>query len=217
MRQVYKPPTINLEESVVIKPLNFQTAIVEIEGTAPYLQHKFSKKAQGMIRDTQLKGQQARGQKTRSPRDFEADYRAAQYIDAENRFGIPASNFRNALIRACSLVGFKMTIAKMSVFLKADTIDAETGTPLVLIRGIPESTEMMARNADGSADIRVRPMWREWSATLTLQWDADQFSATDVINLLARAGVQVGIGEGRPSSPNSNGMGFGTFQVLTTR
>jgi hypothetical protein len=46
-----------------------------------------------------------------------------------------------------------------------------------------------------------------------LRWDADQFSVNDVMNLLSRAGVQVGIGEGRPFSKNSNGMGWGTWEV----
>jgi hypothetical protein len=57
-------------------------------------------------------------------------------------------------------------------------------------------------------------LWREWEANLPLRWDADQFSATDVFNLTARAGLQVGIGEGRPSSPNSFGLGWGLFEVL---
>ena len=35
----------------------------------------------------------------------------------------------------------------------------------------------------------------------------------DVTNLLMRVGQQVGIGEGRPDSKNSAGMGWGTFNV----
>jgi hypothetical protein len=57
-------------------------------------------------------------------------------------------------------------------------------------------------------------MWREWSATLRIQFDADQFQTSDVANLLARAGLQVGIGEGRPDSKKSAGMGFGQFEVV---
>jgi len=32
--------------------------------------------------------------------------------------------------------------------------------------------------------------------------------------LLARVGMQVGIGEGRPDSKNSAGMGWGLFEVV---
>jgi hypothetical protein len=56
-------------------------------------------------------------------------------------------------------------------------------------------------------------MWRELAAVLNIRYDADQFSATDVMNLIARVGMQVGIGEGRPDSKQSAGMGFGTFEV----
>jgi hypothetical protein len=33
------------------------------------------------------------------------------------------------------------------------------------------------------------------------------------MNLFLRAGLQVGIGEGRPNSPNSFGLGWGRFEV----
>jgi hypothetical protein len=56
-------------------------------------------------------------------------------------------------------------------------------------------------------------MWREWGLTLKVKFDADQFSATDVTNLLLRAGLQVGVGEGRPDSRESAGLGWGTFEI----
>lgn len=34
-----------------------------------------------------------------------------------------------------------------------------------------------------------------------------------MVNLLSRAGLQVGIGEGRPDSKKSAGMGYGLFTV----
>ena len=36
----------------------------------------------------------------------------------------------------------------------------------------------------------------------------------DVVNLMARVGMQVGIGEGRPDSKASAGLGNGLFQIL---
>ncbi len=70
------------------------------------------------------------------------------------------------------------------------------------------------RNANGGVDLRARPMWPEgWRANVTFRWDADQFSATDVANLLARAGIQVGVGEGRPDSKMSAGVGWGQFEI----
>ena len=47
-----------------------------------------------------------------------------------------------------------------------------------------------------------------------MRYDADQFTAVDIANLMMRVGVQVGIGEGRPDSKTSTGMGWGTFEVI---
>jgi hypothetical protein len=108
-----------------------------------------------------------------------------------------------------------MTRAKMSLFVAADGFDKLDGTPLVRItKGKPHYVEHAVRNATGVADIRARPMWDEgWEADVTLTWDSDQFTQADVANLLLRSGMQVGIGEGRPDSKNSAGMGWGLFQL----
>ena len=72
---------------------------------------------------------------------------------------------------------------------------------------------MAVRNATGGPDIRVRPIWREWSADVRVRYDADQFTLNDVTNLMDRVGMQVGIGEGRPDSRQSAGLGWGTFRL----
>jgi hypothetical protein len=59
-------------------------------------------------------------------------------------------------------------------------------------------------------------MWAAgWEARPTFRWDADQFSENDMVNLLARAGAQVGVGEGRPDSKMSAGCGWGEFEIVT--
>ena len=67
-----------------------------------------------------------------------------------------------------------------------------------------------------TVDLRARPMWDSgWSATVRVTFDLDQFSLQDVGNLMMRVGRQVGIGEGRPDSRNSAGMGWGLFDIAT--
>jgi len=105
-----------------------------------------------------------------------------------------------------------MTRAKLSVFILHDGIDEREGMPLVKItKGTPERNLAPVRLANGNVDIAVRPLWREWQATLRIRYDADQFTLEDVANLLERAGMQVGVGEGRPDSKDSAGIGYGTF------
>jgi hypothetical protein len=201
---------------VVIKEPLFQVAALRIRGTAPYVQHAFSEKSKNTMIETQEAGQQAQSKRKRAPKDFDALYHAAMHIARQGWNGIPAPAFRNAMISACRTVGFKMTLAKLSVFVEADGFDRLTGEPLVKItKGKPQKHWATARNDNGSTDVRCRPMWPDgWEATVRVRWDADQFSAVDVVNLFSRAGAQVGIGEGRADSPNSAGLGWGFFMVM---
>ena len=112
------------------------------------------------------------------------------------------------------MVGFKMTLAKQAIFILQDGVDKDDGTPLVKItEGSPRPFESYVRLPTGVPDIRERPMWEKWAAIVRIQFDGDVFTLEDVTNLLARAGGQVGIGEGRPFSKKSHGMGWGTFEV----
>lgn len=198
-------------EVLTIPAPNLKVLEVRIIGESPYVQHRFYKKAE--IQATQEAGSTARSKKNRKARDFDDDYEQAKHRSAEGWLGIPASAIRNAMIAACRLVGYQMTKAKLSVFCLADGEGAEDGQGLVRIEGEPEQTVMYVRNQTGVVDLRARPMWRKWSAVVRLRYDADQFTANDVMNLLARAGMQVGIGEGRPGSKDSAGMGYGLFTV----
>ena len=202
----------NLE--IKITAPNFKRAAIAIRGTSPMVQHKFSEKARNTMVAIQEEGSQSRKGRKRDPKDFNAVYEAAKHVSTEGWCGIPASAFRNAMISACRIVGFKMTLAKLSLFVDADGYGSD-GTPLVKItKGEPVQHLAPARNANGSTDIRCRPMWHEWEAKLRLRWDGDQFSPTDIANLLSRVGAQVGIGEGRADSRMSSGMGWGFFELV---
>lgn len=200
-------------EALVIKAPNMETAEFRIVGQAPYVQHKFSEKARRIMLEAQQLGTKAKNRKVREARDIEAEYEGAMHRDRAGNYGIPAPAFRSAMISACRLVGFQMTKAKLSVFVEADGFDETDGTPLVHIEGEPEMHQTAVRLESGVASISVRPMWREWAATLRVRYDLDQFSHVDVANLLMRAGMQVGIGEGRPDSKKSHGMGWGLFTL----
>lgn len=201
-------------QTVQIKAPNLQTTIFRIIGTSPFVQAKFSEKAKNQIRETQQAGSQAKSKKVREPKDFDAVCDASVHYSKEGWPGIPAGAFRAAMISACRLVGFKMTLAKLSVFVEADGFDRDEGTPLVrLIADKYRRVDMHVRNATGVVDLRSRPMWDEWQADVKVKYDADQFSIADISNLMSRVGQQVGIGEGRPDSKSSAGMGWGTFRL----
>lgn len=210
-------------EVVRITPPRMTIVQFPVRGTEPLVTNKFSQKARNMMKEAQQAGSQGRSKKVRQPKDFQECFENAIHYSTEGWPGVPASAYRSSMISACRLVGFKMTIAKMAIFVQGDGYDKE-GTALVRIYG-KDATEEDAkdrpiyredpvRNDSGVADIRARPMWLPgWRSVIKIKVDLDQFSVTDVYNLLSRAGQQVGIGEGRPDSKNSHGMGWGVFEV----
>lgn len=202
-------------KTVTIAPPNFGLAEFMIVGTRPLVQHRFGKKAIDTMVDRQRQGSRAAKGTKREPRDFERDFQEAQHVSTEGWHGIPASSFRAAMISACRLCGFVMTKAKLAVFVEPDGVDRQDATPLVrLIAGEPTMHVMPARNDDQSTDIRCRAMWPVgWQAVVRVRFDADLFSEADIANLIARAGLQVGVQEGRPDSPRSNGMDWGLWSV----
>jgi len=194
---------------------NFKTAIFTIVGNAPYVQNKFSQKISDQMHDKQVAGSTAKKGAKRDGKNFEEAYQGAMHTSSDGWHGIPAPAFRNAMVSACRIVGFQMTKAKLAVFIEADGFDPDDATPLVKItKGEPKYSELPVRVANGQPDLRARPMWDVgWQAIVRVRFDADMFTLEDITNLMMRVGQQVGVGEGRPDSKNSTGMGWGTFDL----
>jgi hypothetical protein len=204
------------EATVTIRAPDIRTAEFMIRGTAPLVVHAFSAKARAQIRAKQEAGSTAASKRKRDARDFSADLKRALHVSTEGWYGVNAMAFKHALVSACRTVGFKMTLAKLGLFIEPEGFEKETGVPLIQIlseSGFEESV-MPAPNTGGGFDLRIRPMWREWRMKLRISYDADMFTLSDVANLLMRAGRQVGIGEGRPDSKKSVGQSWGTFVVV---
>lgn len=207
-QEAQKPP-----QNVVIKPPNIQRATVRITGKSPYVMNKMSSEARLKMIENMEGGEKSKKGSKREPKDFNKAYESAMHVSTEGWYGIPASGIRSALISACKIVGFHMTKGKLCLFVDPDGFDRDDGQPLVKINGKPTRRDMAVKLGDGSTSIIARPFFDKWHADVTLSWDADMFDASDVMNLLARVGLQVGIGAGRHDSKDSTGMGWGTFEV----
>lgn len=195
------------QRSVAIPPPKFMQASFKISGDILVI-HRFSAKLKDQMRAKAEAGSTAASKKPRPAKDSDKTYEEGRYRSREGWDGFHAGALRNAMISACRLVQFKMTLAKMSIFVEADGRDAqEPQIPLIRIYGKPVRQDDMARVANGQPYVTIRPAYHNWSAIVRIHWDADQFTIADVTNLLSRVGMQVGIGEGRPDSKNSAGMG----------
>jgi hypothetical protein len=189
-------------------------ASVRITGTAPYIQNRFSSENRDKMLATQKEGSAAkRTRKAKAPKDFEKIFKASMHISQEGWHGIPATALRNAMIDACRLTEMDMIRAKMCIFVVSQGLDAENLEPLVRIKGTPRMHIERVKVGIASTDLASRAVFEKWESTFDIEWDDDVFKAQDIVNLLARAGWQVGIGAGRPLSKMSGGTGKGTFKV----
>lgn len=203
-----------VKKTVTISAPKIKTATFEIVGVAPLVIHRFSAKTKNEMKLKMETGKAASSKKNREAKDTDDIYQESRYISKDGWDGFHAGAIRAALISACRLVGFKMTLAKLSVFIEADGWDAqEPQIPLIRIYGKPQKQEDMARVETGQPYVTVRAAFYDWSAKVKIRFDADQFTVDDIYNLLYRVGSQVGIGEGRPDSKKSCGMGWGLFDV----
>src|SRR3546814_12646621 len=93
------------------------------------------------------------------------------------------------MVGACRFVDMKMTEAR-----GAFHIDGE----MLTVQGEPRPREDMVRVGMGTADIRYRPEFPEWSILAAIKFNASVISAEQIANLLSTAGFAIGIGEWRP-------------------
>ena len=82
-------------------------------------------------------------------------------------------------------------------------------TDLIEVAGNPRMRMDMVRiGMQKTPDVRFRPEFVDWSATLRIEYNTDVLTEEIIGNLLYRAGQTVGIGEGRAD------LGWGRFEIV---
>ena len=183
---------------------------IPVVGTAPLITQRWSEKARRMMLDAQ----QSSTRKKREAKDPEALFDAARYRLPDDRDGVPATAFKAAIVHAARLFdGITQVALKQAIVVLGDGRD-DRGDDLVAIDyGELRMREDTPRNATGVADLRYRPQYWPWSATLRVLTIEGQIKdEASVIRLVNAAGFG-GVGEWRPTSPKSVTGTFGTFEV----
>jgi hypothetical protein len=198
---------------IVIEPIRPQIVQIPIIGVTPLVVCAWSEKARRQMLDKQMK-KASRGKEAKDPH---ADYMASRYLSTEGWDGIPAGGVKGALVNACRAVdGLPMTLAKRMVFVRSQGMTAK-GQGLVKVEGTPEMHEGMVRlDNGGTADIRFRAMFKQWSALLEIEFLSSVISAEQVCNLVELAGYIEGLCEHRPGSPKSCTGDWGRFKIQRT-
>jgi len=220
-----------MADIIQIPAPNIKTVEIEVKSSTPLMFHKWSEKAKAQIRDKQQKKVKA-GRPVREP---EVEYHNSFYYTKDGYVSFPALAIKQAIVGAArSIDGLQMTVIRGNIFVVGD----EDGLVPVLVDGKPIKPskkletasgsqgenvyaidkenpnilmmEHMVRVARGGADLRYRGMVKNWTMKLLIRFNADMFSAEQVVNLIQTAGFSQGLGEWRPER---NGD-WGCFEVV---
>lgn len=199
-----------MSDKVEISQIDSETLSVPIVGTMPLIVHNFSDKAKKQMLDAQ------QGRKSpKETRDPQAEYEAAFYRTKDG-YGFPVTAFKAATVNAARFYGkdVKMTELRQFLFMHGEMSEQDQQA-LVAIYGEPRMREDVVRlgGPSRSADLRYRPEFPDWSATLAVTYVKSCLSRESVLSLVDAGGLGIGIGEWRPEKRGE----FGTFKIDQTQ
>jgi len=200
-------------KNIVIPAINIQVFDLNIVGDSPFICHAWSEKAKIMMLQKQQKKATA-GKEVRNPMREYADslywlsekpnfddmtedeiFEATQ----KGKFGFPTLAFKAAAVDAGYQSGVldKKTTARGAFHILGDFAE---------INGKPSIREDMTRIGMGTADLRYRAEFKEWSTTLKIKLNTGAMSMEQVINLMNIGGFACGIGDWRVAKDGVFGM-----------
>lgn len=192
--------------TITLQRIQREVAQIEIKGTAPLIVHRWSEKARQMMLDAQQGKKNAK-----QPKDPDADYETSMYRFEDGGHGFPVMAFKAATVKGGGRVfgkAVKMTELRQVFTFLADGIGTD-GTQLARIIGEPNMREDMVRVGMGTADIRFRAEYRDWSAILRIEYVPSVIDLGSVVALVDAGGTN-GVGEWRPEKSGS----YGTYEVV---
>lgn len=194
-------------EVAVLKELDLRMTKIKIKGISPLIMHKWSEKVKKEMLDKQMK-------KTvkKEAKDPEEQFESSVYRLDDGGLCFPADAFKASMVRGAKALGLVMKDMKSAFFVEG-IYSSRDDRLMVPISGKLEMREDMVRLQGTTSDIRFRGQIVDWTAELEISYNAEVVSFDQIVNMLQSAGFGVGIGEWRPSSPNTSGT-FGRFEVV---
>jgi hypothetical protein len=196
---------IEQHAAIKLNAIKRETAHVYIVGTSPLIVHRWTEKAKQLMLDAQ------QGRKNpKQPKDPIADYEGSMYRFPDGKHGFPTLGFKAATVTGAGRTygkSVKMTELRIALSFEVDGIGVG-GDALTHINGDPMMREDMVRVGMGTADLRYRAQYTDWSAKLTIRYMPHLIDMETVMALVEAGGCN-GVGEWRPEK---DGV-YGTYQV----
>jgi hypothetical protein len=199
-------PTTSIE-SVDILQVERGELNVCVLGTSPIILNRMSEKAKREL--LMPKGRKTAVEKATSLKHHPMDeYRASAYTlrgDAPTLLAMLATSFKGAMATAAlDLPGAKKAQIGRLTYVNGDYV------PLF---GVPQLFMSVVRSADmnKTPDVRTRAIVPKWACKLSVTYIKPLMRPNAVANLLAAAGMSIGVGDWRPEKGKGN---YGQFQIV---
>jgi hypothetical protein len=198
------------EKEVSVLRVNTTTLELRIVGTTPLICNAMSAKVREDLLFPPKKKNQAEKQTTLK-HDPMGEYRRSPYRakgdDAPTRIVFPGGGFKAAIAQAAVDIpgAAKAQIGRLS-FVEEHQIP---------IYGVPQMFMTVVRQAGMSKtpDVRTRAILPEWAASLSITFVRPNLTEQNIADLVASAGIIVGIGDWRPEKGKGN---HGQFRLADT-
>lgn len=195
------------DTTIEIHKIAAETLLVPIVGTTPLIVHRFSEKAKRQMLDN-MQGRKS----PKQAKDPQAEYEAAFYRLSDGGYGFPSLAFKAATVGGARFYsGVTMTALKQFMYLRGEVGD--DGRALTRIVGEAARREDVVTVGRNGSDLRYRPQFSEWSATLEVTYVTSALTRGSVLSLIDAGGMGVGVGEWRPEKDGD----FGTYRVDPAR
>lgn len=204
-------------EVLTITGLDIKEVPIKIVGDTPLIVHAWSEKAKRMMLDAQMKATKTKAKELRDPYD---DFIQSMYwiegkpevstpeafeeaVKNGAKWGFPVGAIKMAGNAAAYRLGWVKNQMELrgSYFLKS-----EYGDMARIISDEPIMREDMVRIGMGSADLRYRAEYDNWSMNLILEYNASgNMTLEQIVNVINAGGYVCGLGEWRPEKDGING------------
>jgi hypothetical protein len=145
-------------------------------------------------------------------RDPKKEFEDSIYRNEAGKAALPVAAFEMAALNACRFVdGLNERDIKGTFFV---SVPSDPAADLVPLKGPkPRMRTDRVRVGHGTPAIRYRAEFLKWSCVLQIDHDAAVISQEQIVNLFARAGFSIGVGEGRPEKKGRQGWGRFAVEV----
>jgi hypothetical protein len=193
-------------ESISILKVKTQTLHFNVLGDTPLIHNRLSEKAKRELILPAGRKTAADRQGTLKHEPYQ-EFRASPYTlpEGETLLALPSTAFKGAMRSAA----IDMPGAAKAQIGRLTFVESER----ICIYGIPQmfSTIVRCAGMNRTPDVRTRAICPRWAAKVSIKFVTPMLNATSVANLLAAAGMTIGVGDWRPEKGSGN---YGRFSLV---